>query len=132
MENHGRCNNCTRWGMESVESKDAGQVEILDVGIWTPAGSSLKDDLMPHIKGNFRGRRIPVASVEYPPWTTYVRDDDGKFIKYSGVIFEVLTQISHKLNFTYNGMIKQVMNKEVMLGAAAFATTLDRMKVVNF
>ena len=26
----------------------------------------------------------------------------------------------------------QVMNKEVMLGAAAFATTLDRMKVVNF
>ena len=64
MENNGRCNNCTRWGMEAVESKDAGQVEILDVGIWTPAGSNLKDDLQPHIKGNFRGRRIPVASVE--------------------------------------------------------------------
>ena len=80
-----------------------------------------------------------------------MRDDNGKFIKYSGVIFELLNQISHKLNFTYsvheppdglygneqsdgsyNGMIKQVMNKEVMLGAAAFATTLDRMKVVNF
>ena len=59
-----------------------------------------------------------------------MRDDDGKFIKYSGVIFEVLTQISHKLNFTYsvheppdgkygneqsdgsyNGMIKQVRGK---------------------
>ena len=56
-----------------------------------------------------------------------MRDDNGKFIKYAGVIFEVLNQISHKLNFTYsvheppdgkygneqsdgsyNGMIKQV------------------------
>ena len=64
MATYGRGNNCTRWGMEAVESKDAGQVDILDVGFWTPAGSSLKDDLLPHVKGNFRGRRIPVASVE--------------------------------------------------------------------
>ena len=64
MENYGKCNNCTRWGMEAVESKDAGRIDILDVGFWTPAGSGLKDDLLPHVKGNFRGRRIPVASVE--------------------------------------------------------------------
>ena len=56
-----------------------------------------------------------------------MRDDNGRFIKYAGVIFEVLNQISYKLNFTYsvheppdgkygneqpdgtyNGMIKQV------------------------
>ena len=68
-----------------------------------------------------------ISFLQYPPWTTYVRDDHGKFIKYSGVIFELLTQVSHKLNFTYsvheppdgkygneqsdgsyNGMIKQV------------------------
>ena len=29
-------------------------------------------------------------------------------------------------------MIKQVMDKEVMIAAAAFATTYDRMEVVNF
>ena len=28
----GKCNNCTKWGMEAVESKDAGRIDILDVG----------------------------------------------------------------------------------------------------
>ena len=73
-------------------------------------------------------------SVQYPPWTTFVRDENGKFLKYSGVIFEVLSQISQKLNFTYsvhepadglygneqsdgsyNGMIKQVRWPSVCL-----------------
>ena len=151
METVGKCDNCSRWGMETVESKDATRVDILDVGTWTPAGSTLRDDLFPHVKGNFRGRRIPVASVHNPPWTNFVKDKDGKFVKYSGLVIEVLNQISYKLNFTYsvhepadgqfgteqadgsfNGMIKQVMDKEVMLAAAAFTTTYERMKVVNF
>ena len=32
---------------------------------------------------------------------TYVRDDNGNVIDYSGFVFEVLNQISYKLNFTY-------------------------------
>ena len=62
----------------------------------------------------------------------------------------MLDQISHKLNFSYsvrepadglwgaqeggtwNGMIKQVVDKEVMLAAAAFAISYERMQVVNF
>ena len=63
METQGRCNNCTKWMMETVESRMKGDVSRLDVGFWTPAGPYLKDDLFPHIKGNFRGRMIPVASV---------------------------------------------------------------------
>ena len=64
METQGKCNKCTSWRMETVESKsNSGQVTRLDVGFWTPAGLYLKDDLFPHVKGNFRKRRIPVASV---------------------------------------------------------------------
>ena len=63
METEGKCNSCIRWKMDSVESKTSKAVGRLDVGYWTPAGSFLKDDLFPHVKGNFRGRTIPVASV---------------------------------------------------------------------
>ena len=67
METQGRCNNCTKWMMETVESRKKGDVSRLDVGFWTPAGPYLKDDLFPHVKGNFRGRMIPVASVHVRP-----------------------------------------------------------------
>ena len=58
-----RCDVCTRWMMEAVESRGKEAVSRLEVGFWTPAGPHLKDDLFPHVKGNFRGRVIPVASV---------------------------------------------------------------------
>lgn len=79
-----------------------------------------------------------------------IKDNQGKIIGSSGLIFEVLDQISHKLNFSYsirepadglwgaqeggawNGMIRQVVDKEVMLAAAAFAISYERMEVVNF
>ena len=82
---------------------------------------------------------------------TYVRDDNGNVIDYSGFVFEVLNQISYKLNFTYevvepadkkwgtevgdgqwDGMVGQVVRGEVALAAAAMATTYDRMQVVDF
>ena len=63
LETKGKCYNCTKWMMETVESKNKGEVSRLDVGFWTTAGPYLRDDLFPHIKGNFRGRIIPVASV---------------------------------------------------------------------
>ena len=75
---------------------------------------------------------------------------NGRVVGQSGLIFEVLDQISYKLNFSYsvrepadgkwglqhngewNGMIKQVMDKDVLLAAAAFSITYDRMQVINF
>ena len=115
-----RCDVCTRWMMEAVESRGKEAVSRLEVGFWTPAGPHLKDDLFPHVKGNFRGRVIPIASVhvsysvklyfmlsslpliQYPPWQNLIKDDSGKIIGKSGLIFEVLNQISHKLNFSYS------------------------------
>ena len=88
--------------------------------------------------------------MKYPPWQTLTKDNQGKIIGSSGLIFEVLDQISHKLNFSYsvrepadglwgaqeggtwNGMIKQVVDKEVMLAADACANSYERMQVVNF
>ena len=40
--------------------------------------------------------------IQYPPWQNLIKDDSGKIIGKSGLIFEVLNQISHKLNFSYS------------------------------
>ena len=80
---------------------------------------------------------------------TYVRDSKGN-VKYSGLIFAMLDYIGQRLNFTYqvlepadglwgtyengewNGMIKQLVENEVMLAAASFAMSEERQQAVNF
>ena len=87
---------------------------------------------------------------QHKPWMTYFRDDKGNVVKYSGLIFALLDEISYTLNFTYvvrepayeewgsqvngewNGLIRQVMDKEVMLAAAPISVSLERQQVVNF
>eukprot|EP00090_Calanus_glacialis_P014319 TRINITY_DN2308_c0_g1_i1.p1 TRINITY_DN2308_c0_g1~~TRINITY_DN2308_c0_g1_i1.p1 ORF type:complete len:839 (-),score=174.35 TRINITY_DN2308_c0_g1_i1:100-2616(-) len=147
----GSCNNCTRWMMESVEVRESNRINQLEVGTWMPTlGLTLKDDLLPHITGGFRGRAISVGSLEYSPWMQFIRDKQGKVVKYSGLIFTLLDEISYKLNFTYvvkvpedglwglkvngqwNGLIKQVMDGDVVMAAAAFAVSHERQQVVNF
>jgi len=147
----GECNNCTKWMMEAVEVKESDRVHQLEVGSWTTnLGLHIKDDLLPHVTGGFRGRAITVASIEYRPWMNFDRDERGNVVKYSGLIFALLDEVAKKLNFTYvvkepgdgkwgdrkagtwNGMIKQVADKEVMLAAASFAVSDERQTVVNF
>eukprot|EP00092_Neocalanus_flemingeri_P000465 GFUD01000495.1.p1 GENE.GFUD01000495.1~~GFUD01000495.1.p1 ORF type:complete len:837 (+),score=225.49 GFUD01000495.1:88-2598(+) len=151
LRTSGSCNNCTKWMMEAVEVRESNRINQLEVGTWMPTlGLALKDDLLPHITGGFRGRAITVGSLEYNPWMKFIRDEKGNVVKYSGLIFTLLDEISKKLNFTYivkepkdglwglkvndkwNGMIKQVMDGEVMMAAAAFSISHERQQVVNF
>jgi len=151
LETSGSCNNCTRWMMEAVEVRESDRINQLEVGTWMPStGLTLKDDLLPHVTGGFRGRAISVGSLEYSPWMQFQRDNKGNVVGYSGLIFTLLDEIAKKLNFTYvvkvpsdglwglkkggewNGLIKQVMDGDVVLAAAAFAISHERQQVVNF
>ena len=45
--------------------RESNEINQLEVGIWIPTvGLALKDDLLPHVTGDFRGRTITVASFE--------------------------------------------------------------------
>ncbi|XP_066943243.1 ionotropic receptor 93a-like [Macrobrachium rosenbergii] len=145
------CSKCTQWGIQAAEVKDAFTIDLLKVADWKPlTGLTLFDDLFPHVTGGFRGRIIPVASVDYPPWQIFVRDSTGSVVGYTGLMFAVLNELGAKLNFSYvvrtpadgqwgvenngkwNGMIKMIQDKEVIIGVAAFSVSAQRMKVVNF
>merc|ERR1719186_90166 len=80
----------------------------------------------------------------------FQKDSRGNVVKYSGLMFALVDEIGKKLNVTYvvappadgkwglkegrewNGMIRQVMNKEVLFAAAGFAVSPERLQVVNF
>ena len=71
--------------------------------------------------------------LQYPPWQVLKKDKRGKILETSGLVFEILDQISYKLNFSYivrepedgqwgirngnswSGMIRQLVDKEVTL-----------------
>jgi hypothetical protein len=46
----------------------------------------LKDDLLPHVTGGFRGRQIRVASLDYSPWMIFERDSRGELLIKSRVV----------------------------------------------
>ena len=80
---------------------------------------------------------------------TYDRDSQGN-IKYSGLVFALMDLIGRRLNFTYvvqepadglwgtfedghwNGMVRQLVDNEVTLAAAAFAVSRERQTAINF
>merc|ERR1712200_388624 len=126
------------------------QVSIEEWEIVMPTRHERTEKVMSLITGGFRGRTIPVGSLHYPPWMIFNRDSRGRVDGYSGLIFTLLDEVAKKLNFTYivkeprdgkwgdsdsgswNGLIRQVIDNEVMLSAAAISVSKERQAAVNF
>ena len=48
-----------------MEVRESNRINQLEVGSWMPTlGLTLKDDLLPHVTGGFRGRAITVGTIE--------------------------------------------------------------------
>ncbi|XP_026318935.1 ionotropic receptor 93a [Hyposmocoma kahamanoa] len=121
-----RCGNCSTWRAlaadtwgttyrELAESQDGSivgrdtnettgvidKIQLLDVGYWRPVdGIRFFDVLFPHIEQGFRGKELPVITFHNPPWTILQTNESGAVIKYSGLIFDIVTQLAKNKNFT--------------------------------
>jgi hypothetical protein len=55
--------NSSTWNLQAAENGQKGK-QIFEVGWWNPlTGLRMTDDILPHVTGGFRGRRIAVASM---------------------------------------------------------------------
>jgi len=55
--------NSSTWNILSVENGKKGK-QVFETGWFNPVtGVRMTDDLLPHVTGGFRGRRIDVASM---------------------------------------------------------------------
>ena len=57
---------------------------------------------------------------KHPPWTILKKDKKGEIVEATGVVFEVLDQISYKLNFTYNVREPEDGSYDTMIQKVAF------------
>uniref|UniRef100_A0A4Y0BNW6 Ionotropic glutamate receptor C-terminal domain-containing protein n=1 Tax=Anopheles funestus TaxID=62324 RepID=A0A4Y0BNW6_ANOFN len=118
------CNKCSQWKVQSAETwgyvyrtdfiPDINDVQerrkftMLDIGYWSPQdGFMLTDALFPHSQYGFRGVQLVFYSYHNPPWQFVSYNESGIPIISSGVVYDILTELSRKLNFTYTMVISQ-------------------------
>lgn len=108
----GECNNCTlwnfisclTWGNEFFES--GASVDLITSGSWQPQyGLKLYDNVFPHSVHGFRGKTLPIISFHHPPWQILQFNETGHVVKYTGLIFDIINELSRSLNFSYNTII---------------------------
>uniref|UniRef100_A0A182MEF6 Ionotropic glutamate receptor C-terminal domain-containing protein n=1 Tax=Anopheles culicifacies TaxID=139723 RepID=A0A182MEF6_9DIPT len=118
------CNKCSQWKIQSAEtwgyvyrtdfvpdlidSQERRKFTMLDIGYWSPQdGFMLTDALFPHSQYGFRGIQLVFYSYHNPPWQFVSYNESGVPIISSGVVYDILTELSRKLNFTYTMVISQ-------------------------
>ncbi|XP_017778842.1 PREDICTED: glutamate receptor ionotropic, delta-2 [Nicrophorus vespilloides] len=174
LSQFGVCDNCTTWKLQAAEtwgkeypqgstsSKEIGP-QLLYVGSWRPSdGSSMVDELFPHVAHGFRGRSLPLITFHNPPWQILRLNDSG-LIEHGGIVFDIIKELSNSLNFTYtievinfdnaknassklnslemtdlvtnhipDKILYMVRNRQVAFGAAAFTVTDASKNLINF
>ncbi|XP_023248636.1 ionotropic receptor 93a [Copidosoma floridanum] len=91
------------WGMsfDAPESAARGGPWLQETGDWSPGpGIRMTEPLFPHISHGFRGISLPVVSFHNPPWQI-IKHSNNSGPVYGGLVFDILRQLSAKLNFTY-------------------------------
>ncbi|XP_046750223.1 uncharacterized protein LOC124413578 [Diprion similis] len=116
----GNCDRCLSWtvtsaitwgesfvkGKKTSEASDGGTGHFIVTGTWSPRlGAVMTDAIFPHVMHGFRGKTLPVITFHNPPWQIINQSETGHVV-FDGLIFDVLKQLSHRLNFTYNVLIE--------------------------
>uniref|UniRef100_A0A182IAI4 Ionotropic glutamate receptor C-terminal domain-containing protein n=1 Tax=Anopheles arabiensis TaxID=7173 RepID=A0A182IAI4_ANOAR len=118
------CNKCSQWKIQSAETwgyvyrtdfltdgadlQERRKYTMLDIGYWSPQdGFMLTDALFPHSQYGFRGVQLIFYSYHNPPWQFVSYNDSGSPVISSGVVYDILNELSRKLNFTYTMVISQ-------------------------
>ncbi|XP_046624536.1 uncharacterized protein LOC124307152 [Neodiprion virginianus] len=145
----GKCDRCLSWTVTSAitwgesfvtgkkisDASDDGTGYFIVTGTWSPRlGAVMTDAIFPHVVHGFRGKTLPVITFHNPPWQIINRSKTGQAV-FDGLIFDVLKQLSHRLNFTYNVLIESdeqdQMVKPLSLGDAGRATNSELPSMTN-
>ncbi|XP_018576793.1 ionotropic receptor 93a isoform X2 [Anoplophora glabripennis] len=137
LARHGTCDNCTFWRMSTGEtwgkeyqlanyfknSEIQSVIEILPVGTWRPSdGPSMNDELFLHVAHGFRGKTLPVVSFHNPPWQILKINESGEVTEYTGLVFDIIKELSNNLNFTFT---VEVVNKTVIKNSSVGNNSLE-------
>uniref|UniRef100_A0A1A9W573 Ionotropic glutamate receptor C-terminal domain-containing protein n=1 Tax=Glossina brevipalpis TaxID=37001 RepID=A0A1A9W573_9MUSC len=120
MKDHTSCSSCARWRIitaltwgknqehqkiihrREISENRNKNFEFIDVGYWSPTlGVIAYESLFPHIVHHFRNITLDILTIHNPPWQIIKKDTKGTIIEYSGIVMEIVKELSRMLNFTY-------------------------------
>ncbi|XP_037810946.1 ionotropic receptor 93a [Lucilia sericata] len=118
LKDHSRCESCSKWRIDtainwgkSQEHKRTLRVssnspnrnfEFTNVGYWSPLLGFVTQDLaFPHAIHHFRNITLDILTVHNPPWQILKKDSRGNIIEHSGIVMEIVKELSRMLNFSY-------------------------------
>ncbi|CAC5388391.1 GRID1 [Mytilus coruscus] len=141
-----RDNNCL--SIETLLWSENRRRELTTVGyVYFNGSLCLENDIFPNLRFGFNQRTFLTSLL---PWKPYIEIDEVTQ-DYKGMTIELLKELSHRLNFTYelihppdgkwgvassdniwNGMLGQLQRKEVDLVAAPLIIDAHRETVADF
>ncbi|KAI9577332.1 hypothetical protein GQX74_013041 [Glossina fuscipes] len=120
LKDHISCSSCARWRVITaltwgknqehqsiVHTMDISEnrnknFEFTDVGYWSPTSGFVAHELLfPHVVHHFRNITLDIVTIHNPPWQIIKKDAKGTIIEYSGIVMEIVKELSRMLNFTY-------------------------------
>ncbi|XP_075148376.1 ionotropic receptor 93a [Haematobia irritans] len=130
LKNHSKCSTCTKWSVETAlswgksQEHNKGQIgsfenrnkhfEFVNIGYWTSVLGFVTHELaFPHITHYFRNITLDIITIHRPPWQILKKDSSGKIIEHSGIVMEILKELSKMLNFTYVLHDATAMDEEI-------------------
>ncbi|XP_023172805.2 ionotropic receptor 93a [Drosophila hydei] len=114
-----KCASCARWRFETAitwgksqenrkfrmaPTRDAKNrnFEFINIGYWTPLLGFICHELtFPHIDHHFRNITMDIVTVHNPPWQILTKDSRGVIVEHSGIVMEIVKELSRALNFSY-------------------------------
>ncbi|XP_073816312.1 ionotropic receptor 93a [Musca autumnalis] len=118
LKNHSRCSTCSKWRMVTALSWGKSQehnkprkdfmanrnkyFEFVNIGYWTSVLGFVTHELaFPHITHFFRNITLDIVTINRSPWQMLKKNQKGDIIEHSGIVMEILKELSRLLNFTY-------------------------------
>ncbi|KAH8343645.1 hypothetical protein KR059_002422, partial [Drosophila kikkawai] len=119
LKANSRCASCAKWRIEtaitwgksqenrkyrSAPIRDAKNrnFEFVNIGYWSPLlGFVCQELTFPHIEHHFRNITMDVLTVHNPPWQILTKNQHGVIVEHSGIVMEILKELSRALNFSY-------------------------------
>ncbi|XP_041673704.1 ionotropic receptor 93a [Drosophila eugracilis] len=119
LKANARCSSCARWRVETAitwgksqenrkfrtaPTRDAKNrnFEFINIGYWSPLlGFVCQELAFPHIEHHFRNITMDIVTIHNPPWQILTKNSHGVIVKHSGIVMEIIKELSRALNFSY-------------------------------
>ncbi|XP_070072674.1 ionotropic receptor 93a, partial [Drosophila takahashii] len=145
LKTNARCSSCARWRIETAitwgksqenrkfraaPTRDAKNqnFEFINIGYWSPLlGFVCQELAFPHIEHHFRNITMDIVTVHNPPWQVLTKNRHGVIVKHSGIVMEIIKELSRALNFSYYLHEASTLREDYMLSSSTNSNESDEL-----